>query len=79
MHSSKHISQMVFMPFSFHRRYTYKALPEFGGFVFENGTSVKEWLDFVVGRIPNPLPRSSKANLPTRRRVTPPQMTVGGV
>lgn len=33
-----------------HRRYTYRALPEFGGFVFENGHCAKEWLSFVVGR-----------------------------
>ncbi|KAG2432916.1 hypothetical protein HXX76_008646 [Chlamydomonas incerta] len=32
------------------RRYTYRALPEFGGFVFENGHCAKEWLSFVVGR-----------------------------
>jgi hypothetical protein len=26
------------------RRYNYKAVPEMGGFAFENGQAVKEWL-----------------------------------
>lgn len=53
------------------RRYTYKALPEFGGFVFENGSCVKEWLDLVVGKLARATPRTVKITQ-TSRRKTPP-------
>ncbi len=31
------------------RRYIYKAVPQLGGWAFENGQAVKDWLNFVTG------------------------------
>ncbi|GLI63987.1 hypothetical protein VaNZ11_007096, partial [Volvox africanus] len=53
------------------RRYTYKALQEFGGFVFENGNCAKEWLDFIVGKLSRPAPRTVKITQTSRRRAPP--------
>ncbi|KAL6763288.1 hypothetical protein V8C86DRAFT_344692 [Haematococcus lacustris] len=48
------------------RRYNYKAVPDMGGFAFENGQAVKEWLDFVTGKpsgppVSRPLPPKAAA------------------
>lgn len=50
------------------RRYTYKALDDMGGFCFENGKAVNDWLDFVVGKT-NELPANFiKRERPPDRR-----------
>ncbi|GBF98621.1 hypothetical protein Rsub_10810 [Raphidocelis subcapitata] len=50
------------------RRYAYKAAPDLGGFAFENGKAVGEWLDWALGRTDAPPEFMSRGAPPDRRR-----------
>eukprot|EP00798_Chlamydomonas_sp_ICE-L_P014838 gene14838-20891_t len=54
------------------RRYTYMATPEFGSFKIENGSAVRDWLDFLTARADPCRPASTTSTRPasttTRRR-----------
>ncbi len=49
------------------RRYTYKAMADVGGFTFENGKAVSEWLEYVLGKAAEP-PSFMRRDAPPERK-----------
>eukprot|EP00775_Hariotina_reticulata_P007160 gene7160-7375_t len=50
------------------RRYTYKASEDVGGFCFENGKAVTDWLDYVLGKADQPPSFMRREGPPERKR-----------
>lgn len=49
------------------RRYTYKAVGDVGGFCFENGKAVTDWLEYILGKQAEP-PSFMRRDAPPERK-----------